>query len=92
VLGADPKCNGWANCDGVQISAKQPFPQEMSDAGDIEIEIAVIDSRVVIVYESAAKRRQGDHEVTMEFQEALGSLSDSIEEPVESSRSSAGRA
>ena len=28
----------------------------------------------------------------MEFQEALGSLSDSVEEPVESSRSSAGRA
>ena len=76
----------------VQISAKQPFRQEMSDASDIEIEIAAIDSTVVIVYESAAKRRQGDHEVTREFQGALGSLSDSVKEPIKSSRSSAGRA
>ena len=39
----------------VQISAKQPFRLEMSDAGDIEVEIAVIDSTVVIVYESVGK-------------------------------------
>lgn len=72
----------------VQISAKQPFRQEMSDAVDIEIGIAVVDSTVVIVYESAAaKRRQ--REVTMEFQETLGNLSHSVEEPIESNRSSA---
>jgi hypothetical protein len=82
VLGIDPKCNSW-NCDG---------GADICEAGDIDIEIAVIDSMVVIVYESAAKSRQGNHEVTMEFQEALGSLSDSVEEPVESSQSSAGRA
>lgn len=69
----------------VQMSAKQPSQQEMSDAVDIEIEIAVVDSTVVIVYESAeAKCRQG--EVTMEFRQALDNLSDSapLEEPIES--------
>jgi len=70
----------------VQMLAKRSLQEMMPDAIEIDIAIAVVDSTVVIVHESAAAKRRKVG-VTMEFLEVPGKLLDSpaLEEPIGSS-------
>ena len=71
----------------VQIPAKGSFQEMVPEGVEIDIEIAAVNSTVVIVHESAVAEHRRKVEVAMEFLEVHSNLLDSpaLVEPIESS-------